>query len=171
MRETIRIAGMINDSIVDGPGLRFVIFTQGCPHHCDGCHNPESWKIEGGEEYIVDEVIKKFINNKLLTGITLSGGEPLVQPKECAMIAQEAKNNNLTVLLFSGYRYEEIIKLSLIDENIAKLFELVDILIDGKFMKDKKDLTLKFRGSSNQRIIDVPKSRELGEIVTLEKYM
>ncbi len=171
MIETIRLAGMVNDSIVDGPGLRFVLFTQGCPHHCDACHNPESWKIQGGEEYSIEEVIKKFTSNKLLTGITLSGGEPLVQPFECEKIASAAKAANLNVLLFSGYRYEEIVKLSLIDENIANLMDKVDILIDGKFIKEEKDLTLRFRGSRNQNIIDVPKSRETGKIVVLEEYM
>ena len=171
MINSIRLAGMINDSIVDGPGLRFVIFTQGCPHHCKGCHNPESWEFNGGNEYLIEEIIKKIKRNPLLSGITLSGGEPLSQPEQCAIIAKEAKNLNLNVLLFSGYTYEEIVKLSLIDEKINELIENTDILIDGKFENEKKDLSLRFRGSSNQRIIDVKASKEARKIILMKEYM
>ncbi len=169
--ETIRLAGVINDSIVDGPGLRYVIFTQGCPHHCEGCHNPESWDVNGGEEYSLDYIIEKFKNNPLLSGVTLSGGEPLCQPKECAIIAEEAKNSGLNVLLFTGYTYEQLKAMSTDKDDVNRLLSNIDILIDGKFEKSEKDLTLMYRGSRNQKIIDMNASREQDKEVLLEKYM
>ena len=155
----MRIAGLIQDSIVDGPGFRFVVFTQGCEKKCDGCHNPATWDIEGGTETPIDDIITQMLSNPLTDGITISGGEPLLQAGECALLAAAARDNGMNVWIYSGYTYDEITALGKTDPQVSKLIELTDVLVDGAFVASKRDLTLKWRGSSNQRIIDVAKSQ------------
>lgn len=149
----IRIAGIEEESIVDGPGIRMVIFTQGCKHNCVGCHNPESHSFTGGELIEIDEIINRVKANPLLDGITLSGGEPFEQSEECSILARKVKDLGLSVVTYTGYSFEEILK----DEKFKKLLLETDTLIDGKFNIDEKSLMLKFRGSKNQRIIEVEK--------------
>lgn len=167
--ETIRIAGIIRESIVDGPGIRFVIFCQGCPHGCIGCHNPESHDFAGGYDCSIDKILAEIDKNPLLKGVTFSGGEPMCKPSEFAYIAKEIKKRNLDVTCFTGYTYEKLLDMN--DENINELLSLTDLLVDGPFVMEKKDLTLKFRGSQNQRIIDMNKTRAAGELVLADEYM
>lgn len=153
MMTKIRIAGIEEESIVDGPGIRMVIFAQGCKHNCVGCHNPESHSFTGGQLVEVDEIIKKVKANPLLDGISLSGGEPFEQAEECSILAKKVRALGLNVVTYTGYTFEEI----LAEENFRRLLLETDILIDGKFEIEEKSLMLKFRGSKNQRIIDVKK--------------
>ncbi len=162
---TLRIAGIMRESIVDGPGIRFAIFCQGCPHNCPDCHNPETHDFEGGTDVTIDRLLKEIDKNKLLKGVTFSGGEPTCQAEGFAALGEEVKKRGLTITLFSGYTYEQLMERSKSEQALSRLLELTDLLIDGPFVKDKKDLTLAFRGSSNQRLIDMNKTRSAGRIV------
>ena len=164
----IRIAGTVNDSIVDGPGIRFTVFTQGCPHNCEGCHNPQTHDFSGGSEADTDEMIAKFLGNPLLDGITLSGGEPFCQAKALAPVAEAAKSHNLNVIAYTGFLFEYLVESSNDENGYMELLKNVDYLIDGKFELDKRSLELRFKGSSNQRTIDVQKSFEQNKTVTFE---
>ncbi|MEG0276589.1 MAG: anaerobic ribonucleoside-triphosphate reductase activating protein [Coprobacillus sp.] len=151
----LRTYGKVNDSIVDGPGLRYSIFTQGCLHRCKGCHNPKSHDLSGG--YLED--IRTFINeiesNPLLDGVTISGGEPFLQPIPLIELLTILKEKNIHIMIYSGYTFEEILELGIVER---KLLSLCDILVDGRFEESLKSLSLIYKGSSNQRIIDVQKS-------------
>lgn len=157
----IRIAGIVNDSIVDGPGFRLTVFTQGCIHNCPGCHNPKTHDFAGGYEIETDAVILQAEENILLDGVTLSGGEPFCQSKACAEIARGAKRIGLNVWCYTGYTYEELISGK---EEWLELLKEVDVLVDGRFEIEKKTLNCKFRGSSNQRLIDVQVSLRNGNV-------
>ena len=161
----IRLAGTVNDSIVDGEGIRFVIFVQGCVHNCPGCHNPQTHDFTQGYETDTDELLEKIKANPLLDGVTFSGGEPFCQPAPLCEIAKGVKKLGLNVVCYSGYTFEELIELSKDDRDIKNLLYLTDILIDGRFVLEKRNLLLKFRGSDNQRIIDVKRSLETGTAV------
>lgn len=161
----IQIAGIMEESIVDGPGIRLVIFTQGCPHHCRGCHNPETWNLTGGTTMDTDD-FDKYMSNPLLTGITLSGGEPFIQQDACIKLADAAHGRGLDVWCYTGFLFEQIKNV----RNYAggRLIDHIDVLVDGKFEQDRKSLNLRFRGSSNQRIIDVKKSMDKNEVVLFD---
>ena len=159
----IRIAGTVNDSIVDGPGIRFTVFTQGCFHNCPGCHNPQTHNPKVGRDVEIDEIIKDIKKNPLLSGVTLSGGEPFEQVPEILELIEKIKELGLDVIIYSGYTYEALISKN--NSQINKVLELTDYLIDGKFEIAKKSYSLLFRGSSNQRIIDLNKSRLMNELV------
>ena len=159
----IRLSGIIKESIVDGPGIRYVVFTQGCPHHCEGCHNPDTHDFDGGYIGNTEEIIKDFQKNPLLSGITFSGGEPFCQPEPLLKLAKEVHNLKKNVISYSGYTFEELLKLSKKNQAIKDFMENIDYLIDGKFILSQKTLMLKFRGSKNQRIIDMKKSLEVSE--------
>lgn len=159
----IRIAGTVNDSIVDGPGYRYTIFTQGCPHHCPGCHNPETHPFEGGKTVDTQTIIDQFRENPLLDGITLSGGDPFCQPVPCIELAKAAHKLGLNVWAYSGWTYEEIMA----DADMAALAKELDVLIDGPFILAQRTLDKRFMGSKNQRAIDIKKSLERGEAVEL----
>ena len=161
----LRIADTIQDSIVDGPGFRFVVFTQGCLRHCPECHNPNTWDPAGGKEVTVDSLYKTLSANPLTDGLTLSGGEPYLQAAACAELAQKAKSGGFNVWCYSGYTFEEILEISKTDPGFKALIEATDVLIDGMFLNEEKSLTLKWRGSHNHRVIDVRKSLESGEVV------
>jgi len=162
----IRLAGMVNDSIVDGPGLRLTVFVQGCPHRCPGCHNPQSHDFDGGELREIDEILNEAKENFLLDGITISGGEPFVQPEECAELARGAHALGLNVWCYTGYLFEDLLNSS---EASRKLLENIDVLVDGPFILNLRTLEKRYRGSSNQRILAVPESLNAGEAV-LSKY-
>lgn len=151
----IRISGIVEESIVDGPGIRFVIFSQGCKHNCLGCHNPETHSFSGGELIKIDKIIEKIKENPLLDGVTFSGGDPFEQAGKFANLGKKIKDLNLglNVITYTGYVFEDILESDNMDWK--DLLNVTDILIDGPFEIDKKSLELKFRGSSNQRIIDV----------------
>ncbi len=161
----LRLFGELKESITDGPGLRYAIFTQGCPHYCPGCHNPESHSFTEG--YLVKEenVIREILANPLLDGVTLSGGEPFMQAPELTGIAAAVKEKGLNVIVFSGYTFEELLELSAYRKGYRSLLEKTDVLIDGRYEADKKSMNLRFRGSSNQRAIDVPASLAEGKVV------
>ncbi|MBQ5770589.1 MAG: anaerobic ribonucleoside-triphosphate reductase activating protein [Clostridia bacterium] len=161
----IRIAGIENDSIVDGPGFRLAVFTQGCPHHCPGCHNPETHPFDGGKEVDADRIVALMEENPLLDGITLSGGDPFCQPKACAYLAKAAKEMGLNVWAYSGWTFEELLEKSKEDPDILEVLENTDVLIDGPFILAQRTLELRFRGSENQRQIDVKKSLAEGKAV------
>jgi len=163
--DVIRMAGIVRESIVDGPGIRFTVFCQGCPHNCEGCHNPETHDFNGGNDVKIDRILEEIDKNPLLAGITLSGGEPLCQPGPMSLLAQKVRERGLNVTVFSGYTYEEIMEMSHENDDIRILMDNTDILIDGRFVKEQRDLTLQFRGSKNQRVINMNKTRERGEIV------
>ena len=160
----IRVAGIVNDSIVDGPGFRLAVFTQGCPHNCEGCHNPETHDFGGGTVKDTKEIIRMMEDNPLLDGITLSGGDPFCQVEPCIELAKAAKKLNLNVWAYSGWTYEEI----LADAEMSKLLRELDILIDGPFILAQRTLDKRFMGSKNQRAIDVQKS--LTEDSVVEAY-
>ena len=151
--DKIRIAGIEEESIVDGPGIRLVVFTQGCKHKCVGCHNPSTHSFNGGSLIEVDNIVKMVKENPLLDGITLSGGEPFEQALECSILARKVKSLGLNVVTYTGYTFEQILK----NKKFRELLLQTDILIDGKFDISKKSMMLQFRGSTNQRIIDVKK--------------
>lgn len=159
----VRLAANIQpDSIVDGEGIRTVIWFQGCLHHCKECHNPETWKFDGGIEFDVEEIKAEIKNLKYQNGVTLSGGDPFFQPIAALEIAKYAHSLGLSVWCYTGFTFEE-----LLDEDIAKkeFLKNIDVLIDGRFEIAKKSLACKFRGSTNQRIIDVTKSLENNKVV------
>ena len=164
----MRIAGIVRESIVDGPGIRLVVFAQGCPHRCEGCHSEPTHDFSGGRECDASEVIRQVEGNPLLDGVTFSGGEPFCQPDGFFELAAEIKRRGLSVLVFTGYTYEELTAMRASDENVGKLLDSVDILIDGRFVLAERDLTQQFRGSANQRYIDMNATRERGEPAVLE---
>lgn len=160
----IRIADIVNDSIVDGPGLRLTVFTQGCPHNCKGCHNPQTHNVNGGKIVDTDYILSAIKKNILLDGVTFSGGEPFLQVEPLCEIAREVRAMGLNVITYTGFTFEELMK----NESYRPLLELSDYIIDGKFEEDKKSLALQFRGSSNQRIIDVKKSLEENKAIEIQ---
>lgn len=152
----LRISGLVNDSIVDGPGLRYTIFTQGCPHHCEGCHNPQTHAFKGGKMINIKKIAKEIDDNPLLYGVTFSGGEPFAQAKRLIPLAKHIKEKGLELACYTGYLFE-ILNSGQIP--FAKeLLSYIDILIDGKFVLSQKSLDLRFKGSKNQRTIDVQAS-------------
>jgi len=161
----IKVAGIQQDSIVDGIGLRFVVFTQGCPHQCPGCHNPETHTLFGGRMMEVKEVIAQMYANPLCDGLTLSGGEPFWQPLVCAEIAKAAKERGMNVWCYTGYTLEELEVIP----GAEDLLSLVDVLVDGRYIQSKRSLDIDFRGSSNQRVIDMNAYRATGKIELLYK--
>ena len=186
---TISLYGTVPDSIVDGPGLRYAVFVQGCSHHCPGCHNPESQPAEGGTETTLAALLADIRANGLAHDVTLSGGEPFEQPKACAALAAELKRNGYGIWCYTGYLYDDLagraeaariqqaqreeagLTGNALTEGIADdlavgdLLDSIDVLVDGPFVESRKSLELKWCGSSNQRLIDVPATRRTGSIV------
>ena len=158
----LNVSGIISDSIVDGPGIRTTVFSQGCPHHCPGCHNPETWDFGCGTDVPVGAIVDMVKSNPLCRGVTFSGGEPFVQAAAFAKLAVLLKAEGYEVASYSGYTFEELLDGS---EDQKKLLEAIDILIDGPFLQSQKSLEIAFRGSRNQRILDVKKSLAAGKAV------
>ncbi len=165
----IRIAGIVKNSITDGPGFRYAIFTQGCPHNCFGCHNPESHSFTDGEDFDCEQILAEILADKLLDGVTFSGGEPFMQAQEMALLAAGIKQGSaLNIYCFTGYTWEEIIEQIPTRAGWAELLQHIDVLIDGRFELAQKSLNLRFRGSSNQCAIDVKQSLERKQKIALE---
>lgn len=158
----IRMCGTEPESIVDGPGFRYVIFVQGCPHRCPGCHNPESHDFEAGYDLTIDELWEDICRNPHLAGITFSGGEPFCQLEPLLQIAKMAKAKGLHLMSYSGYTYEDLLARK--DELTDEFLGMLDILVDGPFIEAQRNLELIYRGSENQRVIDMNKTRESGEL-------
>ncbi|MDO5561950.1 MAG: anaerobic ribonucleoside-triphosphate reductase activating protein [bacterium] len=158
----IRLAApLIFDSIVDGPGLRTVVFTQGCKRHCPGCHNPETHDLLGGKLYDVEEIKGQIVAAKMQQGITLSGGEPFLQAAACCELAKAAHAKGMNVWAFSGFRHEELAAGT--PEQQALLKE-VDVLVDGPFMIEQRSLDLMFKGSRNQRTLKLENGKIVGQL-------
>lgn len=167
METYIRIAGIIKESIVDGPGIRMVVFAQGCKHKCPGCQNPETHSFDGGTLVTLDSILELAKNNPLLDGITFSGGEPFEQAEAFAVLAQEAKKLNLDIMTYTGYTYEYLLENSWKFRGWDALLDKTDILVDGRYESDKRNLLLKFRGSENQRIIDIKRTKTENRIAIM----
>ncbi len=151
----LRLSGVISESIVDGPGIRYVVFTQGCPHNCPGCHNPQTHDFAGGYDADVASILSEIREDPLLEGITLSGGEPFCQPEALLPLAKAVKEMGKDIFAYSGYTIEQLMQKSKENPAIGELLHLCDTLVDGPFVEDLRDIDLLFRGSSNQRIIDL----------------
>lgn len=153
---TIDVAGIEEDSIVDGPGLRFVLYVQGCPHHCAGCHNPQTHTFGNGTKYTIDELYSRIAANTLVSGITFSGGEPFCQADVLAELALRIRKIGLDIAVYTGFTFEHLIECS--DPGVRRLMTAVDVIIDGRFVLARRDMFLPFRGSDNQRVLDASRS-------------
>lgn len=163
MAYNVRICGVEPESIVDGRGIRYVVFTQGCPHRCPGCHNPQTHPFDGGKVVDIGELFGEIRENPLLKGVTFSGGEPFCQPEPLAELAKMAHGTGLDVTVYTGYLYEELLAMK--NPAVDALLAQTDTLIDGLFILAERDLTLRFRGSRNQRVIDMNQTRLSGKVV------
>lgn len=159
----MRIAELVSESIVDGPGLRLTIFVQGCPHRCPGCHNPQTHSFDGGREVPTKEILALLDADPLLDGVTFSGGEPMCQAGDCAALAEAAKERGRNVWVYTGYSYEQLLQES--DPQRLRLLAAADVLVDGPFVQEKRSLELHWRGSSNQRVIDLNGTRASGNVI------
>lgn len=164
----LRIAGIMKESIVDGPGIRFAIFCQGCPHDCEGCHNPSTHSFQDGEIVKISNILKYIDENPLIQGVTFSGGEPLCQVKPFLSLAKEVKKRNLHLLIYTGYTIEELEIRMKKEHELEELLRTADHLIEGRFVQKLRNLSLLYRGSSNQRIIDLNAYFSTGEIIPCE---
>ena len=154
----VRVAGRIAESIVDGPGLRYVLFTQGCPHRCPGCHNPDTHDFGGGTPVVLRDILADIRRNPLLRGVTFSGGEPFCQSEALIPLAAALKSLGYHLMAYTGYVWEDLAR----DSAAARLLPFLDMLVDGPFVAARRSLELRFRGSSNQRILDVPAGLRAG---------
>ena len=173
----LRMAGLQTDSIVDGPGIRLALYMQGCPHHCPGCHNPETHDPKGGWETDTGEVLSIIDRNSrqdgsyTVDGITLSGGEPFEQAAPLALLAGEIARRGLNLVLYSGYTFEQLLQRSLVEQEVRVLLETAWLLVDGPFIESRKDLSLSYRGSENQRLVDLAPSLAQGRVVIWNSMM
>lgn len=160
----VRIAGVVGGSITDGPGIRYTIFTQGCSHNCPGCQNPDTHPYDGGYLESTEKLISEAAHDPMLTGVTFSGGEPFDQPGPLCEIALWAREHGLETAAYTGYLYEQLLEMP----EKRRLLELCDVIVDGPFIMEQRNLDIRFKGSENQRIIDVPKSLECGRVILKE---
>ncbi len=167
----IRLAADLQtDSIVDGPGLRAVIWTQGCAHHCKGCQNPQTWDFNGGG-LVPIEMVKDAIDElEYHTGLTFSGGDPMFQAEACNEIAEYARSKGLNIWVYTGFTFEELMKMSETNPIYLEFMKKIDVLVDGRFKLEERDLSLLFRGSRNQRLIDMKKTLSSGKVTLLNEY-
>ena len=157
----LKIAGYKKHAFVDGPGVRFTVFTQGCPHACPGCHNPETWDAEGGFPIETEDLVSLIRGTKYLDGVTLSGGDPMMQAASCAEVARAVRKAGLSVWMYTGYTFEQIRDGVAGDDAVRALHE-IDVLVVGRFIQSRKDASVIWRGSANQRLIDVQASLSQG---------
>ena len=160
----IRLSGVTKESVVDGLGIRYVLYAQGCPHLCRGCHNPSTHCYEGGELLDIESIVNDIKKRPMLDGVTFSGGECFEQAEEFAIIAKEIKALGLNVWVYTGYTLEEIMQHKNERRGWNNLVKYIDVLVDGKYQEDNRDLALCFRGSRNQRIIDMQKTLSTGKL-------
>lgn len=164
----INIAGLVHDSVVDGPGIRYAIFAQGCSHNCKGCHNPQTHKFGVGSDLSIDEIIADIKTNPLIKGITFTGGDPFFQAAAFAVLAKKLRPLKYELASYTGFTWEELISTGS-PEQKAFLSQL-DVLVDGRFILQERNLDLPFKGSSNQRFIDVQKSLTTNNLVTFSEW-
>lgn len=150
---TLRVLDIVGGTSVDGPGLRTSIYFAGCAHHCPGCHNPQSWDAAGGVEMTVDEIMAVIDDNDF--NVTFSGGDPLLQADGVAELARRLKADGRNIWCYTGYSYEEVA----VSQRFTRLLENIDVLVDGRFVESERDISLRFRGSRNQRLVDVRRSK------------
>jgi anaerobic ribonucleoside-triphosphate reductase activating protein len=150
---SIRLNGIVEESIVDGPGLRFVVFMQGCPHRCRGCHNPGTHDPAGGGDADTEDIVARFMENPLLSGMTLSGGEPFFQAQAACVLAEHVKKAGKSLVVYTGYLCEHLARSAVRDKAVGRLLAMTDILIDGPYIQDLRNPELEHRGSANQRIL------------------
>lgn len=167
MNKTVRLAGIAYESLVNGPGMRRVFFSQGCKHKCKGCFNPETHSFEDGEIMDMDKLIKDVLDNPMLKGVTFSGGDPIEQAHSFAYMAKAFKNSNLNIWCYTGYTFEKLLEAMKVDTAISELLNNIDVLVDGRFEINNKKDGLKFRGSTNQRIINVKESLNQNKVVII----
>jgi len=160
---TLNISGISDDSIVDGPGLRYTVFVQGCPHGCPGCHNPQTHSFDGGTKKTLASIMDEIRANPLLYGVTFSGGEPFCQADVLAVLGRQIREAGYSLMTYTGYTYEELLGMAEHDRGVRDLLEETDILVDGRFLIEQRDLELVFRGSRNQRLIDLAAMRRSGD--------
>lgn len=161
----LRLAGVVRESIVDGPGIRMTVFVQGCPHHCKGCHNQHTWDFDGGYVSSVERILEEAAKDKLLRGVTLSGGEPFSQAAALTVLAKGAHAMGLNVFCYTGYTFEQLWAQFDTHPEYRELLEECDWLVDGRFVEEEMSLMLHFRGSRNQRILNVKESLLQGKAV------
>ncbi len=162
----IRLAGLLHESLVDGPGFRSVVFVQGCPHHCFGCHSPQTQPLSGGKLIETDRIVKDLLSRPLLDGITFSGGEPFVQSAALVELIEKVfSRKKVDLWIYSGYLLDQLIKMGEKKKDVKKLLGLASVLVDGPFVLSQRDLSLAFRGSSNQRLIDLAQTFTQKKIV------
>ena len=161
----IRLAGIAENSLVNGKGLRKVFFSQGCSHHCEGCFNQHTWEFAGGRMFDMDELVQKVKYEPFLDGVTFSGGDPFQQADKFAYLAKKLHEANINIWAYTGYTFEELMKLAQTNPHIKQMINNVDVIVDGRFMKDKMSENLKYCGSSNQRVIDVKSSLNENKII------
>jgi anaerobic ribonucleoside-triphosphate reductase activating protein len=166
----IRISGISEESVVDGPGYRFVIFTQGCPHNCPGCHNPQTHPREGGSVVSGSRLLERLGRNPLLQGVTFSGGEPFMQAAALVLLAKQIRSLGKDIVTYTGYTWERLISGADAENSWMELLNETDYLVDGPFIRELKSLEIPFRGSANQRIIDVKTSLPSGIPLALEAF-
>lgn len=162
--DKLRIAGVQKESIVDGPGIRYVVFTQGCPHHCKGCHNPQTHDFNGGKEVDISQIAEDIKKNPLIKGVTISGGEPFFQAKQVSKLIDSLQDKNYDYMVYTGYNFENLVKNSNVDNGYMELLERTDVLMDGKFVEELKNENTIFRGSTNQRAIECKNSLQTGNL-------
>lgn len=167
LMDKIRIAGVAGESVVDGPGLRFVVFAQGCPHRCRGCHNPETWDPCAGYEVLVKELLDDIHSNPLTRGVTLTGGDPFLQAAPMAALAAGVRQMGKDIITYTGYTWEQLLDMAAKEEGVKSLLHNTDILVDGPYIHELRDLKLVFRGSKNQRVIDVGASIQANAVVEI----
>ena len=162
----MRLGGICYESLTNGEGLRTVLFSQGCRHNCKGCFNPDTHDFNGGEEFTIQEINETIERvSPLIDGVTFSGGDPFEQAKDFAEIAKFCHSLGLNIWCYTGYTYEHLVEYSDSNNRWSDLLTNIDVLIDGKFIQELYDGTLKFKGSSNQRIIDVKLSNACGKVI------
>lgn len=166
---SIRILNIIHDTTVDGPGFRTSIYCAGCRHACPGCHNPESWNPHGGHDASIDDLMQEIVSDPF-AHVTFSGGDPMFQAEGFLELCRRIKEEtDKTVWCFTGFTWERIFA----DGTLAmqELAQSVDVIVDGPFVQDLRDTDLLFRGSSNQRLVDVPRTLREGRVVLWERKM
>ncbi len=168
LNRTVRLSGIAYESLVNGPGLRRVFFSQGCKHNCSECFNPSTHCFDGGQLKNIDELIEDIRRNPMLRGVTFSGGDPFEQASEFAYMAIKIKEIGLSIWCYTGYTFEYILQNKHENKGWEDLLTNIDALVDGKFEKDKKTDNLKYRGSSNQRIINVKESLTSANVITID---
>lgn len=166
--DKLRIAGVQKESIVDGPGIRYVVFTQGCPHHCKGCHNPQTHDFNGGKEVSINELVSDIKKNPMIKGVTISGGEPFSQAKQVSKLIDNLQDKNYDYMVYTGYKYENLLENANENNGYMDLLSRTDILMDGKFVEELKNENTIFRGSTNQRAIECKNSLETGNLTIHE---